>query len=269
MTLVKKLFNPDHMTNNSELYKFSDFTLINYKKLINIAKKNNYSFSSFEPSFPGNEKLILWRHDVEFSPFIALKMAIIEAEEGEKATYFFQLHSEFYNILEKEISEIVDKIKLLGHDIGLHFDPHFFNIEKEAELEKHLELDKQYFNAIFDTNIKVFSFHNTNKFILSCENHQYAGLINVYSKYFKSDFSYCTDSTGFWRYERLEEVLNDPGITKLQVLTHDAMWNDNVLSPRQRVLTSVEANMERVKKFYDQALSKVGVKNVDWDKVYE
>jgi len=257
------------MEQNIDIYKFSDFTIDNYKKLINIAKKNNFTFSAFNDDFTKIEKPLLWRHDVEFSPFIALKMAKIENKLGVKTTYFFQLHSEFYNALEKEISVIINKIRLLGHDIGIHFDSHFFNIYNENDLEKYLSLDTKYFNAIFKTNIKVFSFHNTNKFILSCEKQKYAGLLNVYSKYFKSTFSYCADSTGFWRYERLEDVLNDTNINKLQVLTHDAMWNKKTLPPRQRVFKSVEENMFRLKKFYDNALIKFGAKNIDWDKVYE
>jgi hypothetical protein len=195
-------------------------------------------------------------------------MAKIENELGVKATYFFQLHSEFYNVLEKEISEIVFQIKSLGHEIGLHFDSHFFNIISENELEKYLTVEKIYFDSIFKTNIEVFSFHNTNEFILSCEKNKYAELINVYSSFYKSIFSYCADSTGFWRYDRLEDVLYNPQITKLQVLTHDAMWSYDIQSPRQRVFISIEENALRVKNFYDNALIKFKAKNIDWEKIY-
>jgi len=257
------------MKNNTEIFSFSDFTVSGYIKLLDIAINNAFSFSSFSYEPLKTQKTIIWRHDVEFSPFIALKMAEIEAEKGVKATYFFQLHSEFYNVLEKEVSNVVYKIRSLGHDIGLHFDSHFFNVENEDELEKYLILEKQYFNAIFNTDIKAFSFHNTTKFILSCEKNEYAGLINVYSTYFKSLFSYCADSTGFWRYERLEDVLNNDQISKLQVLTHDAMWSQDVLPPRQRVFKSIDDNALRIKSFYDAALIKFGARNIDWEKVYE
>ena len=210
---------------NIDKYRFKDFTISNYQKIIQTAKRNNFQFSFFYEPYSSGAKHLLWRHDVEFSPFIALKMAEIEVEEGVKATYFFQLHGEFYNVLEKEISEIVYKIKALGHDIGIHFDSHYFDVTNEEDLEKYLTLDTQYFNSIFEIDIKVFSFHNTNSFILSCEKENYAGLINVYSRFFKDNFSYCADSTGYWRYERLVDVLNDSNGQKLQVLTHDAMWS--------------------------------------------
>jgi len=251
--------------NNHVKYKFEDFTLTNYRTMIQLAKKNNYQFKFFFEQNDIESKVILWRHDVEFSPFIALKMAEIEAMEGVKATYFFQLHSEFYNVLEKEISGIVLKIRSLGHDIGLHFDSHYFNIDCEEDLEKYLALDVQYFNAILGTEVKGFSFHNTNKFILSCEMDSYAGLINVYSKYFKDHFAYCADSTGYWRYERLIDVLNNPNLQKLQVLTHDAMWSSAILPPRQRVFLSIDENARRVKQGYDEALKKCSAKNIDWE----
>lgn len=250
---------------NQEKYRFDDFTIKNYRTIIKTTKKNEYQFSFFHESYLRDTKQVLWRHDVEFSPFIALKMAEIEAAEGVKATYFFQLHAEFYNVLEKAISEIVAEIKSFGHDIGLHFDSHYFGIACEKDLEKYLSLDVQYFNAIFGTDVKVFSFHKTDKFILSCENEVYAGLINVYSKYFKDNFAYCADSTGYWRYEHLMDVLNNPKIQKLHVLTHDAMWSDAILPPRQRVFITIEENARRIKQWYDDTLKKFGAKNIDGD----
>ncbi|MRS03309.1 hypothetical protein EG832_08820 [bacterium] len=254
---------------NRQKYLFDDFTLENYRKIIQVAKNNHFQFSFFHDRYNDSAKSVLWRHDVEFSPFAALEMATIETEEGAKSTYFFQLHSECYNVIEKAVADIVFKIKLLGHDIGLHFDTHFFNVDNVIDLERYLALDVHYFNAIFNTEIKSFSFHNTNAFILNCEKTHYAGLINVYSKYFKRRFKYCADSTGYWRYERLIDVLNNPDIKKLHVLTHDAMWNAEVLPPRQRVFLSIDENSRRIKQWYDNTLKKFGAKNVDWNEVYE
>jgi hypothetical protein len=254
---------------NSEKYRFADFIMQNYRKMVQAAKQQGFQFKFYNDTFSSEKRQVIWRHDVEFSPFIALEMAEIERDEGIKATYFFQLHGEFYNVLEKEVSDIVYKIKALGHDIGLHFDSHYFDIDNEENLEKYLDMDTRYFNAIFNTDIKAFSFHNTNPFVLACEKEQYAGLINVYSAYFKEHFAYCSDSTGFWRYESLIDVLNNTIVQKLHVLTHDAMWSSEILSPRQRVFTSVDENALRIKQWYDTTLSKFGAKNVDCNEVYE
>jgi hypothetical protein len=249
---------------NREKYKFDYFTLDNYQKLLELAIANQFRFISFTDNFVEEKKDVIWRHDVEFSPDIALKMAKMENNLGIKATYFFQIHSEFYNILEKYFSNILLEIKSLGHYIGLHFDPHYYNIQKEIELNKYIRLDKEYFEKVFNIKLEVFSFHNTNPFILNCENFRYGGLINVYSSFFKTNFKYCADSTGFWRYEILNEVLKDSKVRHLQVLIHDAMWTeDEVLSPRQRVMKSIQNNADRIKRQYDKILSLFGAQNID------
>lgn len=251
------------MSTNRVEYLFDYFTLANYKSLLELALEKGFCFIVFTDNFLADRKDILWRHDVEFSPDIALKMAQIEHDLGVKATYFFQIHSEFYNIFDCYFSDILKKIKLLGHEVGLHFDAHYYGVKTENELTRFIELDKNYFEQVFDCHLSVFSFHNTNSFILKCEDYEYGGLVNVYSKYFKERFRYCADSTGYWRYEVLDELLKDSSVRHLQVLTHDAMWSTEVLSPRKRVMKSIQDNADRIKRQYDDLLPMLGAKNID------
>lgn len=246
-----------------EIYKYDYFTIENYKKQLEIAIANGFQFISFTDPYIKDRKEIIWRHDVEFSPTIALQMAKIENLLGISSTYFFQIHSEFYNVFEKYFSDILMNVKELGHRIGLHFDSHYYNIESENDLRRLIIQDKEYFEKVFNLNLEVFSFHNTTPFTLSCESEEYGGLINVYSKNYKEKYKYCADSTGFWRYEVLEDVLIDPNTTHLQVLVHDAMWSKEVLSPRQRVRKSIQDNAERIKSQYDDILLRFGAKNID------
>jgi len=88
-------------------------------------------------------------------------------------------------------------------------------------------------------------------------------LINTYARLFKEKYQYCADSTGYWRYEVLDEVLRDPNTRHLQVLIHDAMWSDTVMSPRKRVMWSIQENADRIKKFYDDDLINFGANNID------
>lgn len=249
---------------NSELYKFDYFTLQHYGEIVAMARNYGFEFISFEEDFNQERKDVIWRHDVEFSPDIALKMAHIEAEIGARATYFFQLHSDYYNTLSRHFTEVLREIQSLGHYIGLHFDAHYYNIQTQENLDKYIQLDKEYFNSVLGLNLKVFSFHNTNPFILGCEEYKYGGLINVYSSYFKQHYNYCADSTGYWRYEILDEVIKDEKVRHLQVLTHDAMWPDGVvLSPRKRVMKSIQDNADRLKTGYDRFFLSSPAKNID------
>lgn len=233
---------------NREKYRFDDFTLDNYKRLVALALEKGYEFISYTDEFVQDRKDILWRHDVEFEPDIALKMAEIESSLGAKATYFFQIHCPYYNIFDPHYTEVFNKIKSLGHFVGLHFDSHYYGIENESQLNEYIQLDKEYFERVMKVKIDTFSFHNTTPFTQSCLEPMYGGLINVYSSHFKKNFNYCGDSLGYWRFDRLEDVLNDESVQHLQVLTHDANWTEEVMSPRKRVRDFVNKHAERLYK---------------------
>lgn len=248
---------------NREKYDFDYFTIAHYAELVGLAKEQGFQFILHKDKFVEKRKDVIWRHDVEFSPDIALKMAEIEHDAGVHATYFFQIHSEFYNIFEPYFTRILNRIKNLGHHIGLHFDSHYYGIDSAEDLDKYIYLDRKYFEEVFHLELDTFSFHNTTPFVLSCKDYRYGGLINVYADCFKKNYQYCADSTGYWRYEILDEVLRDKNVRHLQVLTHDAMWSNEVLSPRQRVRTSIQANAERVKSRYDEILVEFCANNID------
>lgn len=251
---------------NREKYKFDDFTLDNYRRLIQIAKSQGFQFILHKDEFVSERKDVIWRHDVEFSPDIALKMAHIESNEGVKATYFFQIHSNYYNTFAKYYTDILHKIESMGHHIGLHFDSHYWNIQNVADLDNFVMHDRTYFDKTLGTHIDTYSFHNTNKFILTeCKARMYGGLLNVYSDYFKEHYDYCADSTGIWRYDRLEDRLLDPKIQHLQVLTHDGMWSEDVKSPHKRIMSCIQDSADRLKSSYMQGLPKTGNINVDDD----
>ena len=54
------------------------------------------------------------------------------------------------------------------------------------------------------------------------------------------------DSLGYWRYDRLEDMLNDKHVKHLQVLTHDGNWSEGVLSPRKRFSKVMHNHAERL-----------------------
>lgn len=251
---------------NSVLYRFNDFTLNNYKKLLKIAQEN-YTFSFYLEKHGYPKNTIILRHDVEFSVPIALEMAKIEHDLGIRATYFIQLHGDFYNALESKTFKQIREIESLGHQLALHFDAHFWEITREDQLDSCLKKDKETFEKYFYTEPKVFSFHNNNAFTLSCTKDMYGGMINVYSVKYTKEFGYCADSTGFWRYEVLEDRLNEAKDQVLQVLIHDGMWQNEVLPPRRRVYKVIDDHAAFMKKSYDETLIKFGAKNIDWDNI--
>jgi hypothetical protein len=116
--------------------------------------------------------------------------------------------------------------------------------EVRVQLNGFIMLDREYLEKTLGVELDTFSFHNTTPFTQSCLEYRYGGLINVYSSYFKEHYNYCGDSLGYWRFDRLEEVLQDPEVQHLQVLTHD--WADEPLSPRKRFSKAMRNHAERL-----------------------
>lgn len=247
---------------NSEKYFFADFTHTHYRKLLKIAKRR-YDFIFYD-EIRKEKNEILWRHDVDFSLEEALNLATIENEEGVKSTYFFLLHNEFYNILERKASDILLQIKSLGHQIGLHFDAHYYGIDNVSDLNKHLSFEKEILNKMFNLDIKVFSFHNTTPFLMSCTDWAYSGLINTYAEYFQTEVEYCSDSNGYWKYNRLLDVLEASDERKLQILTHPEWWTDKIMSPKQKIDAIVNGRAKENLDFYDRSLKAFNNVNLDW-----
>lgn len=251
---------------NNIKYNFSDFTHDDYSLVLEEALKS-YKFIDYEDvDLLIEDNIILLRHDLDISVHEALEIAKIESNFGIKATYFLLLHSDFYNLFEKEISDIIYQIIELGHKIGLHFDSHYYGIKKVEDLDEYLMFEKSILEKIFNVNVSVFSFHNTDEFILSCKKEKYAGMINTYSNFFqdKTKIGYCSDSFGYWRFERLKNIIGGKKYNKLQILTHPEWWTKKVLSPEERIYKAIDGRQKKTTDKYHDFLSKYGYEPIGW-----
>jgi hypothetical protein len=245
----------------SDPFHFSDFTRANYRRLLRLAKAK-YPFTTF-PEADLSGRFLLWRHDVDFSIHAAEKLAQIEAEEGVVATYFVLIHCRYYNLFEREIRAKVQRILALGHQLGLHLEMEFHNVADKAGLEAALILEQRWLEDLFGVKTQAFSFHDPNPFSLSFRADRYAGMINTYAEPFQSSVGYCSDSNGYWRHRRLEDVLTAATDERLQVLTHPECWQEEPMSPRRRVHRCIDGRADYLKRSYDATLQQLGRLNVD------
>lgn len=232
-------------------YFQSDFLESNYEKHL----KKIHNKTIFYDEISAQSCFTLMRHDIDFSVHRAYSLSKIEKKLGIKSTYFLQLGPSFYNIFESEIKDLILKIKSLGHQLGLHFDPSQYNIKSKIQLEKYLTFEKKILEDLFKTKIKVFSFHNTTKKILKYDDFKYAKMINVYAKYFKKNVKYCSDSNGYWRHQRIEYFLNERH-DKIQILTHPGWWQKSIRSPIDKIKRSIDGRAKNTLKFYKKCRGK-------------
>lgn len=229
-----------------------DFTYSNYRELLKMAK-SGWKILDYS-NIDWDEKFIVWRHDVDYSLNCSLKLAKIEQEEGVKATYFINPHSEFYNIAELSQHRIIKEILSYGHDLGLHFDAAFHEIKSEEDLHILVAKESSYLESLFGVKPIAFSFHNPVSENLESEADEYGGLTNCYSLRFKKEVGYCSDSNGYWRYRRLHEVLKQQKDPRLQVLTHPGWWQEKPYPPRQKIFCATFGRAFKIMKFYDAGL---------------
>lgn len=249
-------------------YYFADFTETNYKTILDELNTEGYKFAGFDyEKISSGEKIVLWRHDVDFSLNRAYRLAEIEEESGVKATYFIHMQSNFYNIFEPDQYEIVKQIINKGHTIGLHFDHGFYMRNKgivNGDIEKYAMREKEIIEEYFDVKINVVSFHNPEaNNVLNLRKDDYAGMVNVYSQTIFDSCKYCSDSNGYWRYDRLKDVI-EKGYEKLHILTHPAWWTPYQCSPYERIKRCVDGRRDAVLAEYCGALKQCGRENVGY-----
>lgn len=194
----------------------NNFDLSYYGKIIDEFKSKNYNFVFFKKKI--KKKNILLRHDVDFSLKDAFIIAKFENRKKIKSNFFFLLSSPFYNILNYQDKLIINKIKKLGHYVGVHFDPSIYKINKSKALNKEIKI----FNDTIGVKSKVFSLHRPGKLI----KYKFGmNLINTYeNKYFKK-IKYLSDSGGSFRYSYPLEWLKLNKDEPIQLLLHPIWWS--------------------------------------------
>ena len=63
---------------------------------------------------------LILRHDIDLSLDAALRLAELEAAAGARATYFLMTESVFYNLASDEGERTLERLRELGHRVGLH-----------------------------------------------------------------------------------------------------------------------------------------------------
>ena len=237
-----------------------DFLIEKYKHLIEFIS-TNYS-SVFFNEYDSKEQIILLRHDIDYSISSSLKLAKIEHQFGMKSTFFVNIHSEFYNFFEKESMTCLKEILKLGHSIGIHFDSTFWNLKDESQLIRNLTFEKAVIDQALEIKVNCFSFHNPTEFVLSFKKDTYAGIINTYSNRFMNEFKYCSDSNGYWRHERMFDVVESLNHERLHLLTHPGWWTSEIKHPREKIYSIINERAQFILDDYDQNLINSNRENI-------
>jgi hypothetical protein len=197
-----------------------NFELPHYRELLDAAKAGGYRFTHFgaDPR-PGD---LFLRHDVDLSLAAAVEMAEVEAEHGATATYLLMTDSVFYNLASSEGRDAIERLRALGHAVGLH------------AVHPNVELDGR-----FDP---VISWHNPRPEYMAKD---IPGAANAYGTQYFSPETYRSDSNQQWRSGCPHEELRTGVFPWLQVLVHPAIWVYPGASMGETMRAMVAAESER------------------------
>jgi hypothetical protein len=175
------------------------FDLDHYRALLEAARAGGYRFAFFGTA-PERGELLL-RHDVDLSLVAALEMAELEASLDVQTTYLLMTESVFYNLASKEGVAAIERLRELGHAVGLH------------AVYPKVELDER-----FDP---VVSWHNPESDFMSAP---IAGATNTYAEPYFAPPTYRSDSNQRWRAGCPHEELRAGAFPWLQILVHPEIW---------------------------------------------
>ena len=194
------------------------FDVDHYRELLLTARAGGYRFAFFDDDAqPGD---LLLRHDVDLSLAAALDLAEAEAEVEAAATYFLMTESVFYNLASPEGEHALERLRELGHRVGLH------------ALYPRLDLDSR-----FDA---VIAWHNPDPDYMRAP---VEDAINVMQDPWFDPETYRSDSNQHWRSGCPHEELRTGAFAWLQLLTHPEIW----VYPGTRMGETMRAMLEEEK----------------------
>jgi len=169
--------------------------------------------------FPGTSSIELI-HDIDSAEENLLEIGQMEANWGLSAKYFIRIHAKQYNPFSLKNINMYKKLIELGHEIGLHFEPNFY---EKGQIREAIEKQVSLFSFELGTPVKLISLHEPARFGTIDESFVPEGLtLYCYTSEHYKGKKYISDSGGRWREGCMCNHLGKHD--KMIILTHPWWW---------------------------------------------
>jgi hypothetical protein len=188
------------------------------------------------------ERFVLLRHDVDYSPEAALRLAELEAERGIRASYFVLPSSPYYNLLSPAHAAFPGRLAELGHEVGLHYDVRFL---RAFPRERWLELLQRQAELLQDlSGAPVVSIAMHQPALHGEDPFRGGPFLNAYDDRFFREIGYISDSCRAWRDHAWSVVSGGSAPPRLQLALHPINWGERD-RPRERIFEQVHARRQQ------------------------
>ena len=207
-----------------------NFSYNHYFEVLKKAKKE-YSIVQVKDykKIKKNKKHIILRHDVDVSLDVAYQLAKKEANHEIFSTYFILLHSPYYNALDENSFEKIQKISKLGHEIGLHYDVSFLK-KYGGSVLKNLKEEISILSKITHKDVKSIAQHDPT-YSSKLKTNEKGVFLDVKSKDLNKNLEYLSDSVQNWRSGCMCQHVGK--VDGLHILTHPIWWSEKSFNKKQ------------------------------------
>jgi hypothetical protein len=152
----------------------------------------------------------------------ALTMAELEADAGVGATYLLMTRSEYYNLDARSGEEAIERLRALGHRVGLH------GLYPDATLDERFD--------------PVMAWHTPDPEWMTLP---VDGAVNAMQPEFFHPARYRSDSNQHWRSGCPHEDLAAGSFEWVQILVHPEIWVYDGPTMRETMESMLAADTER------------------------
>jgi hypothetical protein len=191
-----------------------------YRDLLRQLIGRGYASSFFTEGVAPFRRMLI-RHDVDLCLEKACEVAMCEFKEGIRATYFILLDTQFYNAFSSRGREILNKIRICGHEIGLHFDASL--IGNYELLQQRVHQECCLLKTLTGRKVRVVAPHRPDPSFLGNPN-RIGGRLHPYMPQFFNDIHYASDSMGGWTRDHPIDCEAFQSRRSMQILTHPYIW---------------------------------------------
>jgi hypothetical protein len=207
------------------IFMLHEFSYAEYRRLLELATARNRNLRFRDlPADGGTSRYFILRHDVDFSPAAALRMAEFESALGVRATYFLLFSSSFYNLFSEEYCRVPRLLTALGHEVGLHYDLACYDVISRDRPLEILVNQADTLSQLCGETVRSIAMHNPSVYGADVFQHV-ERFINAYDPSYTREIAYFSDSCGAWRDEAAVVFQRGEMPPRFQLLIHPIFWD--------------------------------------------